>query len=155
MSVAYTAERRPLVLVPQFFGATVFDRRTSRYLPFDHESADLLRRMRDVPFDTLHAQWSATDRERTAALERFFEHFSGLGFFTMDRRFAGDVLPAEPAADHLTGPLAVHLEVIASCNLTCTHCFAGELPGGNGVSRWTIWMRSSPRWPRSAVSAWA
>src|SRR5262249_32824961 len=31
-------------------------------------------------------------------------------------------------ADHLVGPLAVHLEVVAVCNLACTHCFAGVLP---------------------------
>ncbi len=30
--------------------------------------------------------------------------------------------------DHLVGPLAVHLEVVAACNLTCTHCFADVLP---------------------------
>jgi MoaA/NifB/PqqE/SkfB family radical SAM enzyme len=123
-----TGGRRPLVLVPQFFGATVFDRRTSRYLPFDHEAADLLRRLRDVPFDHVHAEWSTGDRVRLAALERFFEHFFGLGFFTVDRRFAGVVLNVEPVADHLTGPLAVHLEVVSACNLTCTHCFAGQLP---------------------------
>jgi radical SAM protein with 4Fe4S-binding SPASM domain len=129
MTAAYTTERRPLVLVQQFFGATVFDRRTSRYLPFDHEATGLLRRMRDTTFDQVHAEWSAAqNRERVTALERFFEQFADLGFFTIDRRFAGDVLSAEPAADHLTGPLAVHLEVVSACNLTCTHCFAGDLP---------------------------
>ena len=33
----------PLVFIPQHFGALVFDRRNSRYFPFDRESAALLR----------------------------------------------------------------------------------------------------------------
>ena len=31
------ATHKPLVLTPQYFGCLVFDRRTSRYLPFDRE----------------------------------------------------------------------------------------------------------------------
>ena len=34
----------PLVLIPQFFGSIVFDRRTSRYVPFDIEATEILRR---------------------------------------------------------------------------------------------------------------
>jgi radical SAM protein with 4Fe4S-binding SPASM domain len=34
----------------------------------------------------------------------------------------------ETPVDHLVGPLAVHLEIIGACNLTCSHCFAGKLP---------------------------
>lgn len=37
-----TTSRNPLTLVPQYFGCLVFDRRTSRYLPFDHEATALL-----------------------------------------------------------------------------------------------------------------
>jgi mycofactocin biosynthetic radical S-adenosylmethionine protein MftC len=123
------ADRPPLVLVPQFFGSTVFDRRNSRYLPFDEEATRLLTRLRDTAFEEVHAQWrSGESEERVAALERFFDTFSDLGFFTLDRRLAGGVLPVDPPEDHLVGPLAVHLEVISSCNLTCTHCFAGDLP---------------------------
>jgi radical SAM protein with 4Fe4S-binding SPASM domain len=115
--------------VPQFFGSTVFDRRTSRYLPFDDEATYLLRRLKHVCFDRVHSEWvEREDAIRVAALEAFYEQFEDLGFFTLDRRFAGDILSTQPAADHLTGPLAVHLEVVSSCNLTCTHCFAGELP---------------------------
>src|SRR5262249_36169178 len=40
----------------------------------------------------------------------------------------GRTLDVEPPPDHLVGPLAVHLEVVAACNLRCIHCFAGELP---------------------------
>src|SRR5262249_34722139 len=50
------------------------------------------------------------------------------GFFDADGRLAADVLDAGVPADHLVGPLAVHLEIIAACNLTCAHCFAGVLP---------------------------
>jgi MoaA/NifB/PqqE/SkfB family radical SAM enzyme len=122
-------DRKPLVLVPQFFGSTVFDRRTSRYLPFDHEATNLLREMSIHPFEEVRARWAFQETtERVTALERFFEKFTDLGFFTLERRFAGDMLDVEVPADHLVGPLAVHLEVVSSCNLTCTHCFAGDLP---------------------------
>ena len=50
------------------------------------------------------------------------------GFFRLDGRLAADVLSVDAPADHLVGPLAVHLEVVGACNLTCTHCFAGALP---------------------------
>src|SRR5262249_52840115 len=46
----------------------------------------------------------------------------------LDGRLSADILDVEPPDDHLVGPLAVHLEVIGACNLTCSHCFAGKLP---------------------------
>ena len=119
-------ERPPLVLVPQYFGSTVFDRRTSRYLPFDGELTELLRRLCETPFSTIAVEES--DPRRRRALERFFDQFYSLGFFTTELRLAGEVLDVTPPPDHLLGPLAVHLEIAAACNLTCTHCFAGELP---------------------------
>lgn len=117
--------RPPLVLVPQYFGSTVFDRRTSRYLPFDSASTSVLRRLQQVPFEQVWAETPLAERD---PLEAFFEHFYGLGFFTWDRRFAGEILDVACPSNHLTGPLALHLEVAAACNLTCTHCFAGVLP---------------------------
>jgi MoaA/NifB/PqqE/SkfB family radical SAM enzyme len=121
--------RPPYVLVPQFFGATVFDRGTSRYYPFDHETTRILTALLHERFDDLHARFAATEpAERVVALERFHEHLCRLGMLTLDQRFAGERLDVTPPPDHLVGPLAVHLEVAASCNLTCTHCFAGELP---------------------------
>jgi radical SAM protein with 4Fe4S-binding SPASM domain len=104
-----------LVLIPQYFGSLVFDRRTSRYLPFDREATAVLRRT------IAGSAWLDPERD-------FVDHFERAGFFRADGRFAGTELVAEPPADHLLGPLAVHLEVIAACNLTCRHCFAGELP---------------------------
>jgi radical SAM protein with 4Fe4S-binding SPASM domain len=119
--------RAPLVLIPQFFGSLVFDRRTSRYLPFDSESTALLTLLVDVPIQRVLAE-TADDGLYERCL-RFYEHFESLGFFTVDGRFAGSVLTGLDIAEaHLTGPLAVHLEVIAACNLGCTHCFAGALP---------------------------
>ncbi|REE99062.1 radical SAM protein [Thermomonospora umbrina] len=117
----------PLVLIPQHFGSLVFDRRTSRYLPFDAEATRILTRLTDVPIERVLAE--TPDAETRGCVERFFAHFYELGFFTLDGRLAGTVLDGvEVPADHLTGPLAVHLEVVSACNLTCTHCFAGELP---------------------------
>jgi MoaA/NifB/PqqE/SkfB family radical SAM enzyme len=121
-----SARTPPLVLVPQYFGSTVFDRRSSRYMPFDAEATALLRASLASPFD--HLIDREPDRERRDALERFFEDFHHRGFFTARRTFDARVLDVAPPADHLTGPLAVHLEVVASCNLTCGHCFAGPLP---------------------------
>jgi radical SAM protein with 4Fe4S-binding SPASM domain len=126
MPVDATVVQAPFVLVPQYFGCTVFDRSTSRYLPFDQETADLLRRSKTTPFFALVA--AVGDAARREQARAFFQHFYALGFFTVDGRFAGAILDSAPAPDHLTGPLAVHLEVVAACNLTCTHCFAGALP---------------------------
>lgn len=118
--------RPPLVLVPQHFGSTVFDRRTSRYLPFDAAGTALLRASRASPF--WHHLDALDDAQREAA-GGFYAHFESMGFFDLDGHFAGVELPVDDVpADHLVGPLAVHLEVSAACNLTCAHCFAGELP---------------------------
>ena len=108
--------RRPLVVVPQHFGCFVFDRRTSRYMPFDHELTGLLREATTVPM------------YRLAGGEQIFDTLEAQGFFTLDGRLDGVVLDAAPPSDHLLGPLAVHLEVIAACDLHCAHCFAGALP---------------------------
>ena len=123
---ASTLKDSPFVLVPQYFGSTVFDRSTSRYLPFDRETTELLVRLKQEPFDFVLAQ--TQDAERRSQLIRFFEAFYKLGFFTIDFRFAGSVLDVDVPPDHLVGPLALHLEIVAACNLKCTHCFAGELP---------------------------
>ena len=106
---------KPLVVIPQYFGSLVFDRRASRYTPFDRDATALLVRAIDTPVYALgHADFVAT--------------FERAGFFRPDGRLAGVLLPAEPPLDHLLGPLAVHVEVVAACNLSCRHCFAGELP---------------------------
>lgn len=115
----------PLVLVPQYFGSTVFDRRTSRYLPFDHETTRLLTRAQSVPFSVLIER---AEPARRNVVEAFFRAFFERGFFTCDLHFDGEILDITPPPGHLTGPLAVHLEIVAACNLRCSHCFAGELP---------------------------
>jgi uncharacterized radical SAM superfamily Fe-S cluster-containing enzyme len=113
------------VLVCQHFGSTVFDRHTSRYYPFDRRATDLLLSLRSNSIDALFA---ASDQQTRAALWEFYERFHPFGFFTLDGHFAGDVLDNHVPPNHLAGPLAVHLEIVAACNLTCRHCFAGTLP---------------------------
>ncbi len=103
------------VLVRQHFGCTVFDRATSRYYPFDREATALLLRLVDRPIEALMAE-SPDDAE---ALWAFFVRFHHLGFFTIDGFFGGEVLDNEVPDDHLAGPLAVHLEIVAACNLGC------------------------------------
>lgn len=115
----------PLVIVPQYFGSLVFDARTAAYLPFDRPATDWLVQSICTPFDLLAASAPADERE---GLHRFFSHLHEQGLFTLDLRFAGTRLAITPPADHLAGPLAVHLEVADSCNLSCRHCFAGPLP---------------------------
>jgi mycofactocin biosynthetic radical S-adenosylmethionine protein MftC len=123
------APSEPLVLAPQFFGCLIFDRRSSRYLPFDHESTSVLLELAETPFEEVHRRWSVEhDGASVAALEGFYEGLDSLGFFTLDGRLATAVLPVVPPPGHLVGPLAVHLEVAGSCNLRCSHCFAGDLP---------------------------
>lgn len=118
--------RNPLVLVPQYFGCLVFDRRTSRYLPFDREATELLLALRRQPVEGVLAE--VADGEEQEAILCFVDCFHDKGFFRMDGRLAADVLAVDVPADHLAGPLAVHLEIIGACNLTCSHCFAGTLP---------------------------
>src|SRR5262245_42629968 len=118
--------RRPLVLVPQHFGALVFDRRTSRYLPFDYEATALLRALYADGIDGVVA--AIADADERGAVLRFIDCFSARNFFRLDGRLDAELLAVDVPPDHLVGPLAVHLEVIAACNLSCTHCFAGELP---------------------------
>ncbi|MCW3100744.1 MAG: hypothetical protein JWL77_6362 [Chthonomonadaceae bacterium] len=102
----------PLVLIPQFFGCTVFDRGTSKYLPFDAETTALMRRSLALPFPLLMDE--ITDPEKREQTAGFYEHFYRQGFFGLDGCFAGVVLDLEPASDHMTGPLAVHLEIAAA-----------------------------------------
>ncbi len=117
--------RPPLVLVPQYFGSTVFDRRTSRYTPFDGPATDLLRSLCAADIQTV---LGSSEPDACGPMAEFYQDYYGRGFFTVDGRFAGVALDAVPPADHLLGPLALHLEVVAACNLKCSHCFAGELP---------------------------
>ena len=120
------ADRLPLVLIPQHFGCLVFDRRTSRYLPFDAPATELLLALTRGPLEPLLA--GLADPEEREAVLGFHEAFYDLGFFRLDGTLAAAVLDVAVPPDHLVGPLAVHLEVVAACNLTCTHCFAGSLP---------------------------
>jgi radical SAM protein with 4Fe4S-binding SPASM domain len=79
----------------------------------------------DVGIDDLMG-WTE-DRSRREQVARFYEEFYELGFFTLDGRFVGEILNVTPPTGHLTGPLAVHLEISDTCNLKCLHCFAGEV----------------------------
>ena len=120
-----SAARSPFVLIPQPFGSLVFERRTCRYLPFDVEATQLLQALALEHIDSLMER--TKDRSRQKQVARFYEEFYALGLFTLDGCFVGEILDVNPPADHLTGPLAVHLEISDSCNLRCSHCFAGEL----------------------------
>jgi radical SAM protein with 4Fe4S-binding SPASM domain len=107
--------KKPLVLIPQYFGSLVFDRRSARYLPFDAECTRLLRRAARQPL-------------QDPGLRGFLQRFQEEGFWDLQGYFEAEILEIQPPASHLCGPLAVHLEVSAACNLSCSHCFAGSLP---------------------------
>ncbi len=117
--------RPSLVLIPQHFGALLFDRRSSRYMPFDRPAAAALRAMIDSPAGDVIAASPPEDRD---AVQGLTLELASKGFLRLDGRLAAAAIDREPPAHHLLGPLAVHLEIIGACNLTCTHCFAGELP---------------------------
>jgi radical SAM protein with 4Fe4S-binding SPASM domain len=114
-----------LVLVPQYFGALLFDRRTSRYLPFDDAAARVLSDMIERPAGDVIEASRLEDQDAVLELTTFL---ASRGFLRLDGRLAAARIHREPPPDHLLGPLAVHLEVIGACNLTCSHCFAGVLP---------------------------
>src|SRR5579859_1545804 len=112
MAIEQSIVQAPFVLIPQYFGSTVFDRSTSKYLPFDHETTDLLIRSRSKPFFYLLGEIDDPEKREQAYV--FFSHFYEMGMFTTEGCFTGELLDAQPAQDHMTGPLAVHLEVVAS-----------------------------------------
>ncbi|HEY4224039.1 MAG TPA: radical SAM protein, partial [Myxococcota bacterium] len=131
------AARPSLVLIPQYFGALVFDRRTSRYAPFDGDAARVLEALRvhgvdAVLRDHCRALAASVDEcsvdDMKADVRALASHLHERGWLTLDGKLAAARIHREPPADHLLGPLAVHLEIIGACNLACTHCFAGELP---------------------------
>lgn len=79
----------PLVLIPAFFGSLLFDRRSSRYLPFDHETTTLLRRAITRPASALIDELGGpTHTEQRAACIDFVEYFEQRGMFR-PRRTAG------------------------------------------------------------------
>jgi MoaA/NifB/PqqE/SkfB family radical SAM enzyme len=124
--------RPPLVLIRQHFGSLVFDRRSLRYFAFDQETTELLVALQRDGIDAVLA--CADDAEHEILLA-FIDHLQERRFFRLDGRLAADVLEVDVPADHLVGPLVVHLEIIAACNLTCSHCFAGELPRNHNPLR--------------------
>lgn len=76
----------PLVLTPQHLGGLVFERSTSRYLPFDADATRLLVELSHTPLPGVLARLSV---DEAAAARAFYEAFEPRGFFTLDRRFAG------------------------------------------------------------------
>ena len=85
-----TSGRNPLVLVPQHFGCLVFDRRTSRYLPFAREATALLLALQRQPIGVVLSRLADAD-ERHAVL-RFVDCFHERGFFDLDGRLhVGDL----------------------------------------------------------------
>lgn len=123
--------RHRLVVIPQHFGSLVFDRRTSRYMPFDREATGLLLATRDETWDGVVA--SSTDAAQRTRRADFFEYLMARGFFDGGGYLNAEVLEVDAPPDHLLGPLAVHVEVIGACNLTCAHCFADPLPRQRGL----------------------
>ena len=120
--------RPPLVLIPTYFGCLLFDRRCSRYFPFDQETTQLLRRLVETSLDEVILWAVSRQGHEPGAVIGLVEEFYRRGCFRPDGRLAATVLPLDPPADRLPGPLALHLEVVSACNLTCSHCFAGHLP---------------------------
>ena len=84
-----------MMLVPQYFGSVVYDRRTCQYLPFDTEATRLLRTLASVSLAVVLQQ---PDEARREVILDFFDKCHALGFFTLNDRFAGGVLDVHPPA---------------------------------------------------------
>lgn len=116
----------PFTLVEEWFGSRVYDHAAGRTLAFDPALTALLVGALDRSVgEQIDAIADGPTRERYA---RAAEALYADGLFTYDLRFAGRVLRPPRTQGFLTGPLSVHLEVTAHCDLACAHCFAGELP---------------------------
>jgi radical SAM protein with 4Fe4S-binding SPASM domain len=72
----------PLVLTRQHFGCLVFERSTSRYLPFDGEATEALVALASSSLPEVLATTSPSKRE---GIEALVDAFAPRGFFTVDR----------------------------------------------------------------------
>ncbi|MCA9568140.1 MAG: radical SAM protein, partial [Myxococcales bacterium] len=99
------------VLVPQHFGSLLFERSTSRYLPFDHLSTAVLRELAHTP----PSRWSPlADPSHTEGRIGLFTAMEDRGHARLDGTLDLQILEVEPPDGHLTGPLAVHLEIMGA-----------------------------------------
>ncbi|MGI9473558.1 MAG: radical SAM/SPASM domain-containing protein, partial [Rubripirellula sp.] len=139
---ARTIRPQPFALVPQHFGSMLFDRQRVQYFPFDHDASELLELWTRESCDGIIGEQK--DEQRRSQIAGFAEHLLREGILSCDGRLDAKVL--KPAANsrpttsmetkeaervgqtHLTGPLVTHVEIVGACNITCTHCFAGDLP---------------------------
>ncbi|MGI9473012.1 MAG: radical SAM protein, partial [Rubripirellula sp.] len=139
---APTIRPQPFALVPQHFGSMLFDRQRVQYFPFDHDASELLELWTRESCDGIIGEQK--DEHRRSQIAGFAEHLLREGILSCDGRLDAKVL--KPAANnrpttsmetmeakrvdqnHLTGPLVTHVEIVGACNITCTHCFAGDLP---------------------------
>ena len=121
-----------LILIPQYFGSLVYNRQSCRYSAFDTETTNLLLSSKTKPVKIVIN--SLYDEERKKAVLRFFKSYQNIGYFDNDGCFCGSYLGLTPPPDHLAGPLTIHLEVTADCNLACRHCFASESKNLNVLS---------------------
>ena len=118
--------KQPFTLTPQYFGSLLFDRIGVRYLPFDEEATQLLIRLTTQSVGELVA--NTEEKAKREQIEGFYFHLQPHGLFDQNGFAQLDVIDIEPPPDHLAAPLVTHVEVIGACNITCSHCFAGELP---------------------------
>lgn len=92
--------RPSLVLIPQHFGALLFDRRSSRYMPFDAPAAAVLTRLTEHTADDVIGDAEAGDRDAVIGL---IQHLSIKGYLRMDGRLAAARIDRAPPPDHLLG----------------------------------------------------
>ncbi len=117
--------RAPFVLVRQHFGATLFDARTHEYHSFGHDEARSLFAL---------ASARASDSAMRASDNAMTEELARRGWLALDGTLRARVIDhgTSTPRDHLVGPMLVHVEVNAVCNLACAHCFASPLPRSRG-----------------------
>lgn len=122
MSVIKDPSTAPFVSRSEYFGCLVFDRKSSDYIAFDHEAAEIFQASQKSSLDEVFQEIShSTTRQ---SFDTFVQLCSSIGLF-VDGVFQGATLDnAHDDLSCLTAPLQVFFQPTKYCNLACKHCWA-------------------------------
>ncbi len=114
--------RAPFVSRSEYFGCLVFDRKSSDYIAFDHEAAEIFKASQEKSLDEIYQQIAhSTTRQ---SFDTFIQLCSSIGLFS-DGTFQGATIDTtEENVNCLTAPIQVFFQLTKYCNLACKHCWA-------------------------------
>lgn len=112
----------PFVSRSEYFGCLVFDRRSSDYIAFDHEAAEIFEASRESTLDEVYQKIAhSTTRQ---SFDTFIQLCSSIGLFA-NGTFQGTTLNnTSPGLNCLSGPIQVYFQPTKYCNMACKHCWA-------------------------------